>query len=193
MPSPWKLLSLTIALICRPQDHQAQWAIPYILQYIYADSQKEDDTPAADRRRFLKKKYFQRKVQEEVQAYHHRIWPGIVLPASLPTKDAKGDGVGKMPERTVGTSALVATLAWLLGNPAKRNASSARAHHFLKDVIVLAARGGWNIVLRDMQHFQVHDTTVALDGTIQGHLIFGSGGGNRRRVYTQAWDAMLAA
>ena len=138
---------------------------------MYQDSQKPEDAKqkhSRQRRSNLKQTYFSRKAQADFHEAHCVLWPGIRPPAPLPTLDGKSDARGKMPEKTVGTSHLIATLLWMLTAVSKRSASCRRAFYFLKELVNLLAVEG----LRDTQWHAVQTCGVDGDGTVGGvHML----------------------
>ncbi|CAE7256581.1 unnamed protein product [Symbiodinium microadriaticum] len=138
-------------------DYQKQWSVGYLLEGLYAGSVPkaiEDQAKPVDRRKSLKKAFFREQMQDEISECHHTLWPGMVPEQLLPVKTGKGELAGRMPERTIGTGVVIASLFWAVSNAQKRGSTVSRAHAILKDLCrMLACDGNWQVVISDLQHF----------------------------------------
>ena len=183
-------------VLAQSQDYQKQWSVGYLLEGLYAGSVPkaiEDQAKPVDRRKSLKKAFFREQMQDEISECHHTLWPGMVPEQLLPVKTGKGELAGRMPERTIGTGVVIASLFWAVSNAQKRGSTVSRAHAILKDLCrMLACDGNWQVVISDLQHFAPRQCVVASDGCIRGECLWGHCGGRHERCRF-LWQQMLAA
>ncbi|CAE7410675.1 unnamed protein product [Symbiodinium necroappetens] len=96
-----------------------------------------------------------------------------------------------MPEKTVGTAVVIASLFWAVSHSQKRGSTVSRAHAILKDLFrQLASDGNWKVVISDLQHFTPRACVVTSDGGIRGECLWDHCGG-RHETCRLLWQQML--
>ena len=180
---------------------QKLWSIPYVLELVYQDSQKKPDvdnddvnvkTREANRRKKLKRTFYEESRQRDVRDIHATIWPGIALPEDLPIRGTDGHDRGRMPERTAPTSVLVSMLAFELFKEGKRLKTVMRAHEVLKSLVAtVSQKGDWTIVLAELRFFNNNACLVHTDGSVDGKALWGSGRCSRSDEILQLWSQAL--
>ncbi|CAE7496201.1 unnamed protein product [Symbiodinium necroappetens] len=176
---------------------QLQWSIPYVLEIIHEDSRRKGDenTPAAspaNRRKNLKQAFYSRSQQVQVQEWHSKIWPGVPLPRPLPYKVRTGQ-LGCLPERTAHTSVLIASLGWMIYDPAKRASTVRNAASVLTGLVTMLCRmEQQTLVLWDMQRLTPVHCMLNRDGTFNGDLLWGADCA-RKRLFLDMWHRQLAS
>ena len=178
------------------QGHQKQWAIPYLLQFLYQDNIKEseerDQPSEAKRRKKLKERFFAAKTVLEIKDVHALLWPGVSFPNFLPVKTGEGSTAAHMPEKTVATSILVSLCTWALTKKTNRNKTVLRAHQLLTYLVnKLASGGSWSIVLTELRFFGQHDVQLSATGTFVGSKVWGEGRCPRKERLLSSWEATL--
>ncbi|CAE7219854.1 unnamed protein product [Symbiodinium sp. CCMP2456] len=170
--------------------------MPYVLGVIHENSRRKSDgnTPAdpANRRKNLKQAFYSQSQQGQVQEWHRKIWPGVPLPRPLPYKVRAGQ-LGCLPERTVHTSVLIASLGWMLHDPGKRASTVGQAASVLTELVTMLCRlEQQTLVLWDMQRLTPVQCMLNRDGTFNGDLLWG-GDCARKRFFLDMWHRQLAS
>ena len=168
-----------------------------MLEIIHEDSRRKGDenTPAAspaNRRKNLKQAFYSRSQQVQVQEWHSKIWPGVPLPRPLPYKVRTGQ-LGCLPERTAHTSVLIASLGWMIYDPAKRASTVRNAASVLTGLVTMLCRmEQQTLVLWDMQRLTPVHCMLNRDGTFNGDLLWGADCA-RKRLFLDMWHRQLAS
>ena len=183
-------MSLVLSMRPSAQGAQLQWSMPYVLEVIHEGSRLKDADPAG-RRKNLKKAFYSQNQARQVLEWHRKIWPGMPLPQPLPYKLRKGQ-LGCLPERTVHTSVLIASLAWMMYDPDKRGSTVMQAAHVLKELACSLCRlhEQQTFVLWDMQWLRPVQVALNRDGTFRGELLWGMDC-PRKRLFLDMWSRQL--
>ena len=88
-----------------------------------------------------------------------------------------------MPERTVHTSVLIASLASMVSDAGRRRATIQESYGVLRELITkVCSEGSFTVFLWDMQGLVRRECKADRDGTVDGRLVWGGDCPRSRRL-----------